>query len=389
MNPKPKRAYIFKRPAGHYQFKIWFDNGTSRYFSKKCNQKTAQELCDKINNRIALGTFDMDDFSHSREKRYPCEKFMQEYLVYREGLVYTGRLSQNTLDKDYYSIVLWLKHFGKNKSITEITEQTVNAFIIDLKTNKKTIYGKNYTASSINGYLKHISGAFSYAVRNGYMKSNPVITVDKIPVTPAKRVYTDEEISRLREELAKSSRWKIDMFNLALWTGSRVNELLTLKAENFTSRVFQKLGTIHLLTLHGKGNKLRQIPLGPNATELLSERLFILSSPERIEMLIKRHSAKLQKLYRERAAAGYVFFEVNNKRTVSHAFKAALLKAGIRDGTFHDLRKTFATYSLEDGLTIETVSGTLGHSDISITQKSYAEKTLLKLVLESKMRTEK
>ncbi len=163
---------------------------------------------------------------------------------------------------------------------------------------------------------------------------------------------------------------------------------MELKRGNLVSKNFPNIGTIHILTLHGKGNKTRQIPVGPNAVELIKERSFILSSQERIEQEFSRHREELRQLYRGRAAAGYIFFEVNNKYSVGHAFRDAVRKTGIKHGTFHDLRKTFATHSLESGLTIESVSGVLGHSDISITQRSYAEKTLMKLVLESKMLTE-
>ncbi|MBN1999621.1 site-specific integrase [candidate division KSB1 bacterium] len=202
-------------------------------------------------------------------------------------------------------------------------------------------------------------------------------------------MYTNDEIASLRDILSKGPRWQLDIFNLALWTGGRVQELLNLKEADLTLKNFDNLGIINLLTFRGKSNKIRQVPIGPNATELLKERIFILGSPDRIQQMLNRHRKELQEKYYTRATSGYIFFEVLRRWAVGHAFKAALREAGLEDGKFHDLRKTFATYSLEDGLTIEAVSGTLGHSDISITQKAYAEKTLMKLILESKMRTEK
>ena len=42
---------------------------------------------------------------------------------------------------------------------------------------------------------------------------------------------------------------------------------------------------------------------------------------------------------------------------------------------FHDLRDTGATYLLENGVSIETVSFMLGHSSIKTTQEYYAKLT--------------
>lgn len=54
------------------------------------------------------------------------------------------------------------------------------------------------------------------------------------------------------------------------------------------------------------------------------------------------------------------------------SFKAALLRAGLPDMRFHDLRPTAATLLLSRGVHPKMVSEMLGHADIAITLRVYA-----------------
>lgn len=50
-------------------------------------------------------------------------------------------------------------------------------------------------------------------------------------------------------------------------------------------------------------------------------------------------------------------------------------KAGVPRIRFHDLRHSFATLSLEQGMDIETVSHILGHTDAGFTMNAYMHVT--------------
>ena len=52
-----------------------------------------------------------------------------------------------------------------------------------------------------------------------------------------------------------------------------------------------------------------------------------------------------------------------------------LARAGIPKVRFHDLRHTFATIALQNGVDIKTVSGMLGHFSAGFTLDTYAHVT--------------
>ena len=58
-----------------------------------------------------------------------------------------------------------------------------------------------------------------------------------------------------------------------------------------------------------------------------------------------------------------------------NVLKRVLARAGIPKVRFHDLRHTFATIALQNGVDIKTVSGMLGHFSAGFTLDTYAHVT--------------
>lgn len=61
--------------------------------------------------------------------------------------------------------------------------------------------------------------------------------------------------------------------------------------------------------------------------------------------------------------------------SVNNMLKRVLKRAGIPRVRFYDLRHTFATLALQNGVDIKTVSGMLGHFSAGFTLDTYAHVT--------------
>ena len=61
--------------------------------------------------------------------------------------------------------------------------------------------------------------------------------------------------------------------------------------------------------------------------------------------------------------------------SVLHMLHRVLKRAGMPRVRFHDLRNTFATLALQNGLDVKTVSGMLGHYSAGFTLDTYAHRT--------------
>ena len=77
--------------------------------------------------------------------------------------------------------------------------------------------------------------------------------------------------------------------------------------------------------------------------------------------------------------SGYVFPSPNggpiSPDSVLNMLHRVLKRAGLPKVRFHDLRHTFATLALQNGVDIKTVSGMLGHFSAGFTLDTYAHVT--------------
>ena len=61
--------------------------------------------------------------------------------------------------------------------------------------------------------------------------------------------------------------------------------------------------------------------------------------------------------------------------SVLHMLQRVLKRAGLPRIRFHDLRHTFATLALQNGMDVKTVSSMLGHYDAGFTLRTYTHVT--------------
>ena len=151
------------------------------------------------------------------------------------------------------------------------------------------------------------------------------------------RFLSEPEIEALLKECPKHLK---SIVQTALLTGMRKEEVLGLKWGRIRN------GPLYLTeTKSGKG---RQIPVNERLDEVLKElrRTNQLKSP-------------------------YVFCDAEGRRfkNVKRSLAGACRRAGIEDFTFHDLRHTFASHLIMNGVGLKAVQELLGHADMTMTMR--------------------
>ncbi len=241
---------------------------------------------------------------------------------------------------------------------SEITSGHVRKFIVSL-------HGRN-SAATVARKISALRSFFRFAQRRKLLKSDPLsgVTAPKVGRFIPVFLTVDETFALLEAPTVKDTYALRDvaMLELLYSTGMRVSELVTrdLADLDFIEEV---------LTVRGKGDKERLVPVGSPAIEAVRGWL-----PQRLQLIELRAG-------RGRAVEKEALF-LNGRggrltsRSVERLVKAYGERAGITQiVTPHALRHSFATHLLEMGADLRSVQELLGHASLSTTQR-YTHLTL-------------
>ena len=220
---------------------------------------------------------------------------------------------------------------------------------------------KGLSAKTVRNINQIISSALNLAKEQKLIYSNPAeaCALPKVEHREMKTLPVEQLTSFLRE--AKETG-VYEMYYIELATGLRRGELLGLK----WSDIDWKNGIIKVRRQVARVDG--QIVEAPLKTKNSYRTVSI--SPQAVEVL-KAQKAKTND--------EYVFPSPNggpiSPDSVNNMLKRVLERAGIPKVRFHDLRHTFATIALQNGVDIKTVSGMLGHFSAGFTLDTYAHVT--------------
>lgn len=220
---------------------------------------------------------------------------------------------------------------------------------------------KGLSAKTVRNINQVISSAMDLAVAQKIILTNPT-NVCELPKVEHKEMQTvpAEQLSAFLEEAKRSGVY--EMYYIELATGLRRGELLGLKWQD----IDWKNGIIKVRRQVARVNG--EIVEAPLKTKNSYRAVSI--SPQAIEVL-KQQKAQTNDTY--------VFPSPNggpiSPDSVNNMLKRVLERAGIPKVRFHDLRHTFATIALQNGVDIKTVSGMLGHFSAGFTLDTYAHVT--------------
>ncbi len=175
-----------------------------------------------------------------------------------------------------------------------------------------------------------------------WIKDNPVSRVPKEKVNNKR----DRWLSKDEEQkvLDDSPEWLKEIVIFALYTGLRLEEILSLE--------WERVSLLHrtVLIKETKNGDPKMLPLNKIALDVLKGRSNLKSIKNDL-----------------------VFFNSNGNKIHSQnlrrSFYTVLRKAGIENFRLHDLRHSFATRLAQAGVDIYKISKLVGHKDIKMTQR--------------------
>ena len=221
---------------------------------------------------------------------------------------------------------------------------------------------KGLSAKTVRNIHQILSSALKLAQEQRILHTNPAegCALPKVEHREIKTLPVEQFQSFLRE--ARESG-VFELYYLELATGLRRGELLGLKWEDIDLergdlRVRRQISRINGEVVEAPlktKNAYRTLPLAEDTVSvLLEQKKKVGSSP-------------------------WVFPSPNggpiSPDSVLHMLHRVLKRAGLPKVRFHDLRHTFATLALQNGVDIKTVSGMLGHFSAGFTLDTYAHVT--------------
>ena len=352
---------IFKREDGRWQgqFVSGRNPETGKLIRHSVYGKTQREVAAKLRE----ATSSIDRGTYQEPNKLTVAEYAKEYFsTCAVNLSHNTQVSyKRILDKHI------LPALGKVK-LTDLNHRQVQRFVTSLSA-QKGLSAK--TVRNIHGVLHNM---LESAARDELLLRNvsercslPRVTQHQV------RAITTAELSRFLQAIdGKQFR---NIFFIDIFSGLRLSEILGLRWDDVDfdydciyvrQQLQQKQikGDFSYFLAPPKEGKQRKIILAQNAMQVL------------------RHQRAKQ--LEQRLAAGALwdnsfhlvftndFGQPLNRRTVYKHLKRILLDCGMGNYTFHSLRHSFATISLENGDDIKTVQTNLGHYAASFTLKTYA-----------------
>ena len=203
---------------------------------------------------------------------------------------------------------------------------------------------------TVNTRLIALKSAFNFALRWKYISENPFAHVRFCSIPQQTPIFfTREDFQKLINKIKEG--WLKEIVVFATLTGMRLSEITNLRwrAVDLQRKLISVESSATFKTKHGKK---RNIPLNDAVVYLLRPK----AQTDRVKSL-----------------DDYVF-TLNDRKILdtwlSHKFKYYVYECRFQEDRlhFHSLRHTFASWLVQDGVSIYAVKELLGRADVKTTQ---------------------
>lgn len=298
---------------------IWWVRLT--HSGKRIQQSTGTQ--NKVEAQRIHDQLKADLWKHTYLNEKPRRTWKEAVLRWKNENQHKKSL-RDDLDK-----IAWLNSYFNSLYLDQINRDLIEK-IIQFKLKEKV------ANATVNRLLSFISAVLRKAWREWeYIDRVPVIRQLKEPNHRIRWISKQEAVVLLKE----LPRHLSDMAAFSLYTGLREANVRNLKWKDIDL-------TRGHLSIHADESKTEMalaIPLNKSALQVLQSRIGI--------------HPKYVFTYK-----GQPVTKCNTK-----AWKKAIERAGIKEFRWHDLRHTYASWLVMDGVSLDTVKQLLGHKNIQTT----------------------
>lgn len=293
--------------------------------------------------------------------------FIEDYLLYLQT---QRKLAEHTLDNYRRDLtqLIDLTHEQKSRSLTGLSS-------FDLRRFTAQLHGRGMSPSSIARKLSAWRGFFGWMALQRGLAANPVDGIKPpkrakalpkaLGVDDAVKLVSSTPTTDHAEETTAEAAQKFcnrAMFELLYSSGLRVSELTSLDIHHVQTREHTSAAWLDLdageVTVTGKGNKRRTVPVGASAVDALrawmpfrADQLKSSSMPDPHSLFITARGKRM------------------TPRAVQQRIKEHARALGIpADVHPHMLRHSFASHLLQSSGDLRAVQEMLGHASIASTQ---------------------
>ena len=354
---------------------------------------------------LKQGTIAYNEYLNTGRKFVSNEMSYSDFLDYWLDNHCKINLKYHTIEAYSNIVKTHLKPNLGFYKLSQITKPTLQDFLNKIYVEKA--YSKNF----LNNIRKVLKCSFNYAVDNEYIKVNPAANLklpkyDEPPKDVA-HIFTTKEINMILDRF-KNNHCVYYAFLTAYCTGLRIAEVCALTREDIDFE--NKVINVRHSVFDKKKNKNGRWYIGTTKTKSGERQIHI--SPTLMKALVnfKNKQMELRILYGKdyryyhleevknqygkvveyqivenqsnilsMKPANLIFTRDNGKYCgtdiIKYPYKIIHDELGIENCRFYDLRGSYATTILRNGVEIRDVADVLGHKDIETTENYYISST--------------
>lgn len=286
----------------------------------------------------------LKDHVLGKNKKPTVRDSMLDYTSMIRSLI-GNKYSSKTLEKYKQTQVRIIEFMENELKIQDLNLISLNdSFLFDFEHFLRRVHNNNQNTCA--KHFQRFTTMIRYSLQRGLIEKFPFAEYKIRPVQKEVTFLNNDEIDILRNtDLGEALNKVRDCFMFAIFTGLAYRELANLHSDHIVDGYD---GEQWLKYSRQKTKKEVSIPLLPQAKEILER-------------------------YNSNGFKGKLLPIISNAKFNKHLKKIGDICSIQTPLTVHIARRTFATTILMlNNVPLEIISQCLGHSEISITQKSYA-----------------